>query len=136
MDSSKVKVSVQKIESVNTALNEIKKYNHALIYKISEALLIGKEEIQTISDFDEFVDARFFSETGELHLYNDGDLSNTEDIRIIEILENDSDDGKEFDYVDAKYNKRGSGQITVREYLSFDEDGQCVVEMTRLVGID
>jgi hypothetical protein len=76
------------------------------------------------------VDARFFSDDGELHIFEeDGQL------KAVQV----SDDGKE-DTVVQKYElaKRFSqlgDTLLVQEYLEADEDGQMQVKLTRLKGI-
>lgn len=111
------------------AQSEILKYEYALVYLMSKRLLLPVSSLPEIA-WDECIDARFFSDDGELHIYEeDGQLS------AVQV----SDSGKE-DMVVKKYKlaKRFSdlgNTLIVQEYLEADEDGQMQVKLTRLKGI-
>ena len=83
------------------------------------------------TDWEECLEARFFSERAELHLFErDGDM------QAVEI----ADDGSDKDtfikkyQLDSKFAAMGRN-IYVKEYLDYDEDGQINVSLTRLYGI-
>jgi hypothetical protein len=119
---------IKKLELAE-AQGEIAKYDYALIYLMSERLLLPVSALPEIA-WDECMDARFFSDDGELHIFEeDGQL------KAVQV----SDAGEE-DTVVQKYElaKRFSNlgkTLLVQEYLEADEDGQMQVKLTRLKGI-
>ncbi len=119
-----------KCENINAddAKIKLQEYEYALIYSISEKKMIPANQV-TEADLDECIDARFFSASGELHIFSENDIlkcvcvtddgANTDDesVRVIP-LEN------RFDEL--------NGKIGEKTYLAYDEDGQVYVQMTRL----
>ena len=103
------------------------KYRYALIYMLSEVKLLANS-INLIIDWDEILEARFFDQSGELHIFK---YDNS--LKAIEILEGDSkEDAISIEYELAdKYKAIGIG-LEVKQYIDYDEDGQAYVELTRL----
>ena len=105
-------------------------YEYALVYLLSEVILCRTENLKPFS-VDECTEARFFSADRELHIFG------TEDgMCAVEI----SDDGTE-NIVVKKYNLKSGfsaagKKLVVQEYLEYDKDGQAVVALTRLKGIE
>ena len=87
-------------------------YTYALVYMISELILCRTQELPNL-DWTECMEARFFDEDKELHIYEE--------------------DGK----LQAVKVTEGAGKLLcVREYYAYDEDGQAYVSLTRLAGIE
>lgn len=109
---------------------DVKNYTYALLYRLSEVKLCKTEQLMD-SDLKECIEARFFSEDRELHWFE------TEDgMCAVEV----TDDGTT-DYILKKYKLApkfsGEGKIlVVKEYLDYDKDGQAVVGLTRLAGLE
>lgn len=105
-------------------------YEYALLYMISEIILCKTEKLPPV-EWEECQEARFFSEDKELHIFEGDDgmqeafvQDEDEDIVLI----------KEYE-LDGKFRNIGK-TVLVQEYLVFDEeDGQVLVEQTRLRGI-
>lgn len=108
---------------------KVKEYEYALLHMISEQKFCRIEELPE-TDWRECIEARFFSEQGELHVFDaDGER------KAVAV----EDDGDSLVYekmyrLDGKYRKLGK-YIAVQEYLNYDEDGQLVVELTRLKAV-
>ena len=124
-------------------------YDYGLIYMISEMFFKKTEEINEIK-WDECVEARFFSEKSEMHIFNeDGVLVATQIIDDIEGTFDDSakektvlsvgeGDIREAEIIDLEYEtenrfKDYGRTFKVRKYMAPDEDGQMIVLNTRLV---
>lgn len=112
------------------AYESIWNYKYALVYMISELKLCQTAYIGEI-DWEECLEARFFSEDKELHIFDGEDGKKAVEVK---------DDGKE-NIIEKKIqldNKfRNIGKfISVQEYLAYDKDGQVSVEITRLKGVE
>lgn len=113
------------------AYKNIKKYEYALVYMISEIILCRTNELE-LTDPEECLEARFFSNDRELHIFEQNGK-----MTAVEII----DDGEQQDIcekkvpLDDKFQKNGT-TLSVLEYLSYDEDGQVFVKLTRLKGIE
>lgn len=108
---------------------KVKEYEYALLHMISEQKFRKVEELPE-TEWEECIEARFFSEQGELHIFDaDGE-------RKAVAVEDDGDDlvYEKMYQLDGKYRKLGE-YIVVQEYLKYDEDGQLVVELTRLKAV-
>lgn len=108
---------------------KVKEYEYVLLYMISEQKFCRIEELPE-TDWEECIEARFFSEQGELHVFDaDGQKKAV-------AVEDDGDDlvFEKLYRLDGKYRKLGK-YIVVQEYLNYDEDGQLVVELTRLKAV-
>lgn len=105
-------------------------YEYALVYEMGDILLARTDSLPQIH-WDECMEARFFSEDRELHLYErDGQME------AVEVS-----DADEKEYVEKRYvlgaSFKGVGRfLRVREYIQYDEDGQACVALTRLCGIE
>lgn len=108
---------------------KVKEYEYALLHMISEQKFCKVEELPE-TDWGECIEARFFSEQGELHVFDaDGERK--------AVAVEDDGDGLVYEkmyQLDGKYRKLGE-YIVVQEYLKYDEDGQLVVELTRLKAV-
>ena len=105
-------------------------YEYALLYMMSELILSKTSDLGEI-DWEECLEARFFSEEKELHIFeeNGGHVA----VKVSDLDEKD--------ILIKKYqlaNKfLGIGNVLcVKEYLAYDEDGQTYVCLTRLTGIE
>ncbi len=104
-------------------------YSYALMHMMS-SVYFGKASDITIN-WEELLEARFFSENKEMHIFKCGnqwkavELSDTEDSEVIV---------KNYE-IAAQYKNIGR-QIRVKEYLAEDEDGQVYVKYTRLCGVE
>lgn len=106
-----------------------RKHEYALLHMISEKRFCKTEDLPEI-DWEECLEARFFSKQGELHVFD----ANGER-KAVEI--EDDGDGlvleKQYK-LDKDYAHLGK-YIVVQEYLNYDEDGQLLVELTRLKAV-
>ncbi|MCD8109614.1 MAG: hypothetical protein LUE14_05885 [Clostridiales bacterium] len=119
----------------NICLEEAKEkaghYPYLLAHMMSE-VLFGKNAVDNLV-WEELLDARFFSENEELHIFRcEGEW--------MAVVATDTDDGNPDDILTLTYpvagKFRGAGrELAVRQYLSADEDGQMIVNLTRLCGI-
>lgn len=108
---------------------KISEYKYALVYMISEMILCPVKEL-TEPDWTECQEARFFSDTGEMHIF-EGENG----MEAVEVLDTDTDNILVKTYkINAKFSNVGE-RILVQEYLTYDEDGQADVALTRLKGI-
>ncbi len=104
-----------------------KEYPWMLVYEISDKKFGLTSSVDAI-DWNECVDARFFSEAGEIHCFQSED-----GMQAVQI----SDVGTA-DVIDRSYYVNGVGKgkvLVVRHYLQYDEDGQAYISMTRLVNV-
>lgn len=121
--------TIQKVE-MDQALAGISQYRYALVYRTDGIILGNTAEIGDI-EWGECLEARFFDESRELHVYEeDGALCAVE-------VEKISDD----DCLMKKYELRkhyfGENKcLCVCEHFDYDEDGQAFVALTRLTGIE
>lgn len=122
---------ITKKMSFEEAKNHIQDYEYALLYEISNIWLTRVESLAEI-DWEECTEARFFNETGELHLFEmDGSMT------AIEV----KDAGKAEDEVVKKYDlakkfQNEGTKVCVKEYLGYDTDGQAEVVLTRLMRVE
>lgn len=117
-------------QEIAKALEHRTDYEYALLYRLSEIVLCKMEQLEDF-DLKECVEARFFSADKELHLFEV-----EEGMCAVEV----TDDGVT-DYILKKYKLApkfaGVGeQLVVKEYLDYDADGQAVVALTRLCGVE
>lgn len=125
--------TIEKIEA-DKALEDFADYQYALIYMMSEIIFCKTADLDA-PDWGECLEARFFDENKELHIYEeDGKL------RAVKI-----DGSVDSDCLTKKYKIRSCyfGQtekerkyLCVCEHLDYDEDGQAFVILTRLTGIE
>ncbi|MCD7861992.1 MAG: hypothetical protein LUG61_00420 [Lachnospiraceae bacterium] len=119
---------VRKI-SFEEAKTQAGQYSYMLAHMMSE-VLFGKTSLDTFR-WEELLDARFFSTDEELHVFK----CEKEWRAVIVTDDAEQEDVLTLTYaVAGKY--RGAGkELSVRQYLAADEDGQPYVELTRLCGI-
>lgn len=127
-------VKTETVTDINLE-NEKNRYSYALIFRISDMALKKMADVST-EDLDEVIEARFFGDEGELHIFRyDGSLRN---VRVT-----DEEDGQA-GFIDRAYvlDRKGgrtgvSGdKVMVRQYIDYDSDGQAYVFLTRLKGIE
>ena len=127
----------KKYDSAKEAIETEKEYTYkyALIYLMSEVYL--GENNRSDLPFDEILEARFFDESGELHIYNEEDCWYRSEIRDDE--EENTEIHKEIYPVSGEIfheqEENGPIRLEVWKYLNYDEDGQIYVERTRGAGI-
>lgn len=110
--------------------DSIKNYEYALLYNISSLVLDKNENIGMI-DWEECMEARFFSSDRELHVFERNGKK-----EAVEVIDTDGQDMITKRYaLSRKFEKLGKA-VLVREYLSYDEDGQTFIALTRLQGIE
>lgn len=120
---------VMKVE-IEKAYEMIKDYSYSLVYMISDIYLCKTEQLPAI-DWEECLEARFFSKEGELHIYEeDGEY------KAVQVVE----EGQEHSIV-KKYKlgnkfKNVGTHLYVQQYLNYDTDGQAVIALTRLKDIE
>lgn len=127
-DSAKEAIEAKETEKGYT-------YKYALIYLMSEVYL--GENNRNDLPVDEILEARFFDESGELHIYNEEDCWYRSEIRDDE--EENTEIHKEIYPVSGEMfheqEENGPIRLEVWKYLNYDEDGQIYVERTRCAGI-
>lgn len=127
----------KKYDSAKEAIETEKEYTYkyALIYLMSEVYL--GENNRSDLPFDEILEARFFDESGELHIYNEEDCWYRSEIRDDE--EENTEIHKKIYPVSGEIfheqEENGPIRLEVWKYLNYDEDGQIYVERTRCAGI-
>ena len=121
--------SVQKV-AYEEAQRRAAEYEYALVYEISE-LLLGRTDSLPQIHWEECMEARFFSENRELHLYE-----RNGQMEAVEISDADEEESVVKRYaLCAKFRSAGRF-LKVKEYIRYDEDGQACVALTRLCGIE
>jgi hypothetical protein len=124
----KMGYQIKKLE-LSEAQREIVKYDYALIYLMSDRLLLPVSALPELA-WDECIDARFFSDDGELHIFeDDGQLS------AVQVSDAGEEDTVVQKYELSKHFSNLGNTLLVQEYLEADEDGQMQVKLTRLKGI-
>ena len=134
-------------------------YQYALVYMISELRLIPFSRWSSV-DLDECMEARAFGKHSELHLFREDDEWKAVSIRDIQNTVNGKPQIPAFDPNPASPNEPfiveskfatidrvhpirqnckkevpDCTEMIIREYISYDEDGQAVTARTRLVGL-
>lgn len=117
--------------SMPEAIARVGNYDYALLYMMSELILERTSKLPEI-DWDECMEARFFSKEKELHIFQeDGELT------AVEITDDEVSDVVVKKYeLTGKFKKDFGNAVCVQEYLAYDKDGQAYVELTRLTGIE
>lgn len=114
------------------AIKTIDTYDWAIVYQASEMLFDHVDEIKQKINWNECLEARFFNETSQLHVF--GELG---DLKAVCMM----DDGKSAQEIDRKYvlanQFRDKGEyIKIKEYYDFDEDGQLCMKAIRPVKVE
>lgn len=121
--------------SFDEAKERLSGYEYALLYMISELRFCRIEELGTV-DWTQCMEARFFSDNAELHLFE----------RSGSMIAVELSDGDEKDWNDRSYelnlsvlkgssSLKNARRITVREYFAEDEDGQMTIDAVRLAAL-
>ncbi len=120
---------VENIE-ITKAYESITMYEYALVYMLSEVILCKIENLPKLN-FEQCLEARFFSEDKELHIFE-----TEEGKKAVEVSDVNKEDSiiKKYE-IAPKFSKVGK-VLVVQEYLEYDSDGQAVVGLTRLKGIE
>lgn len=120
--------TVERID-LQEVLADLTAYQYALVYGMS-GIFFGRTADCGEPDWEECLEARFFDENKELHLFEeDGRLCA---VKVTGTMDEDCLVKK---YVlQERYFGRGSC-LCVCEHLCYDEDGQASVALTRLTGI-
>ena len=105
-------------------------YDYALIYMMSKLILSRISDLGEI-DWDECLEARFFSKEKELHIFEDDGEQ-----RAVEVSDVDEKDSIVKKYQLAKKFSGLGNTLCVKEYWAYDGDGQTYVSLTRLTGIE
>lgn len=122
-----MKMDCVKMVSLEDGRKRVLDYDYALIYMMSEVIFEPVSQLAEIR-WEECQEAFFFSEKGQLHFYRneEDELTGT----VFEEQENLK--YRDVDYKMAERYKKAYSKVTVREYLTSDNDGQTVVYYTRL----
>lgn len=130
------------ILSLEEAKNTLDEYAYALLYRVSDMVLLPADQI-TEKDWQECTEARVFREDAELHVLLDGETKvirvcdeekegsvSEEDIGLTPIIRT---------YYLSKQAAgglpKGLSKVLVKQYLTLDEDGQVRIALTRLADI-
>lgn len=124
-------MKIDKDIALEEVYKSIKDYKYALIYMISEIKLCKTEDLKEDLNWDECLEARFFSSDKELHIFEiDGER------KAVKVSDTAEDEIFEKKYLlSDKFSVLGK-TICVKEYLNYDKDGQVFVELTRLNSIE
>lgn len=114
---------------LSEAYEQLNQYEYAYVYMMSKMVLCKVDELPLI-DWEECLEARFFSADRELHIFkgNNG-------MQAVLIEDEGSVDCSIRQYELAPKFKGVGKKLEVQEYLDYDEDGQIYVVQTRLKGI-
>lgn len=110
---------------------EIVKYPFALLYYLSEVKLTECAKLAGKIDFSQLLEARFFGEQGELHIFRD-----EEQLRAVEVKEIGKTDYIEKKEILGKNFQEAGRYLMIRKYVDYDDDGQAVIALTRLSSIE
>ncbi len=122
---------VKNIE-ITKAYESITMYEYALVYMLSEVILCKTEDLPKLN-LKQCLEARFFSEDKELHIFE-----TEEGKKAVEVSDKNNEDIiiKKYE-IAPKFCEAGKKDVlVVQQYLDYDEDGQAVVALTRLKGIE
>ena len=121
------------MNSIKMTIDEVKNLppvnGYAIVYRFSSIELVKLEDISW--DFEEWSEAYLFNDSEQIHVFRDND-----ELKAVKWTV----DAGDTHFVDRTYDITGKfraagNEITIREYLSPDEDGQAVVSFTRLISV-
>lgn len=113
--------------SFDDAKSKVRDYPRALLYYMSSLEYKPTADCGDI-DWKECIEARFFSDKEELHIFKDED-----EFECVIVGDDVEEDVSYKTYELAnRYRRNGEEKLTVKEYLDYDEDGQVFVKATRL----
>lgn len=119
-----------KILDIQEAKSLIPDHDYAYLQLMSEHILDRTENIPDVK-WDELVEAYYFNKDDQIHIYRDDD-------ELKAVLTGDIEGANIFERryeLSGRYKSLGD-TVVIYEYLKGDEDGQCYVAGTRLVGIE
>ena len=108
---------MKRIDSIEQALQQAEKLQFVMVTELSR-VVIGKMPMDI--NWDELIEARFFDHDTEIRIFRENG-----ELRVRSVILQD-----DMPYIEKQYNKlQGNlgSKISVREYLTFDEDGQAGV---------
>ncbi len=106
-----------------------KNYNFGLVYMLSE-LKVFKNSIPNV-DWEQVIEARFFDENSEIHIFNYND-----EMKAVLVKDTNNNDFILTKYELAKNFKNIANTLVVKQYLDYDEDGQAFIKLTRLESLE
>lgn len=117
-----------KIESINEIEAEIKNgYKYVILYRLSDVKIIPIEKFE---GFNEVKEAIFFNMDKELKCFNyNGQFRGV-------VIEDEADDKNIEPKSRRLFSKLGYKTLKIKEYITYDEDGQVYVQATRVCGIE
>ncbi len=121
--------TVEKV-AMDKARERISQYRYALVYMVSGIVFGNAAEIGKI-EWDECLEARFFDENRELHVYEGDD-----GLCAVEVRKTSDEDCLMKKYELRRQYFGEKKRLCVCEHLDYDEDGQTFVALTRLAGIE
>ena len=120
---------------IEEAKQQIDQYRFGLVYQLEKILLGEVEKIRSEIVWEECLEARFFSEEKELHIF---DYNGKYIAVCIEDQEGSREsilEGKLIKLSNQFHKQSGFDAYKVKKYIHYDEDGQAVIELTRLMGL-
>lgn len=122
-----VKQEIKQYDSWVHAWEDGKNYPDALIYCMS-SLYVGKTG-EFSDKVEEIVEARFFDEKQELHIF-----WQDEQIKGCQVRDEEGDTiiKKEWDILEGK---KKNSKMYVKQFIEYDEDGQAMITKTCLAKI-
>lgn len=123
-----IKDCIQKL-SLEDTKNKVPSYDYGLIYYMSSMVFDRISNIYDI-DWEECLEAYFFNEKGQLHIYREDDV-----LTAREFVETENLTVVEKKYELANSFKGLGSSVVVREYLEPDEDGQMYVAYKRMSAV-
>lgn len=113
------------------AVAHIGEYDHALVFEFSRKIFCEVSGLPEIN-WDECTEARFFSKDKELCFYRDDE---TDELTAVCTADEPSDQSDENSGL-ARYRLPGGKNLLVREYFSYDDEGQLMIAGRRLAGVE
>lgn len=132
MEITGVKIETSDVRKKAADFSEmLPRYDYGLFYYLSEI------KLETMQDgrspvLEQLMEARLFSETSELHLFQC-----ETGWRAVLVEETGTGQAEYIDdkHVISKEFQTAGKKLCVRKYISYDEDGQAFVALTRLCGV-
>ena len=125
-----MKIQRRSFDSWKEAIEKSNHFPHALIYMMSDLLLLSSDNMESSDiNYEEVLEARFFGKNGEIHLF-----SSDESISSVEISDEESEEVRDV-WHPLEERFKSKGQLLVRQYIAYDEDGQGYVVLTRCVAL-
>lgn len=123
----------KKLLSLEDAKIHAQTLSYGLVYQFNRILIGSVEQVKDKIQWDECLEARFFSEKEEVHFFERNGIFAAVSI---------SDETEETTCTRTKNVKlkplfatSGWNEMVIKEYIAFDEDGQAYIELTRLAGL-